>query len=943
MTETEVDDYKLNSTGREQSLRVSIINNQQIALVLTNKQTNQRYSSYQTLQSLQKYSKAFNKVKTIQEALSILKNAIENGGMALTEDPKDSSMSINFEISLASGKYPEFEINLTEETPIENNNQNNNDQEELPPTFDYQGNLEAQAKYGNNTKGTTEYTKPVIESDIKPPIVQYELIEPVLQIHYPDGTTKSKALPVRVQKPDGTKADMSAEEIKLIQQQMNIGINAPFRQLSPIKDKSNINRSNSVTRSFKSMYSTQTMPYPSSSNMANKNPFGNVVRPAMKTNPSNNMNNINQVRSAFSSNPDTTMYNYSGIQKKTSSDYSTMTMQNTRPYTTNNREFVLETPKPTIPNNFNNTYEYGSQYYTQSNNVSEFVGDRRQRMTHQNQNPYLQKGNNRSFSSGHNNYMNFNTNRAGNIYQSNQTNYQTNYSGYQTNQSFQQNQRNTSNITTTNYGQIHINKLPDNQGFNRNTNTVQNLQTPGLYYNQNQNAANLNNSGMYNQNQANKTNPVNNMRIIQQNNSSLAMQQSQELVKRHQTRLQEVQRQLALIQQQQQKLQEQQKQLMLQQKLQREIIQKHTLTNNVPSNNQGYQNKFQGFAEVNQIGKLYPNQQYNQNAQIRQVQTLTNNQPFLSQGSQEIKQTKTSTFNTYTNPPLRTQSSTPVSFQAPSLSNYQTNIAQSSGQYNNIKEDEITEQQIALAQMASMQNQENPEYQNLKAITLQQREEESPEVKEETAAPVTEEPVQEQEQEPEQEELDIEALFMTEEGRIIFRNGLLRGIIHKYAEIDDVITKIQDTLCKGVKFNLVYKAFDMGDDAKVFHEKCDKSKMSLVLIETDKDVRFGGFTTKSWEGNNLKKKDNNSFVFNLETNSIFDIIPNEPAIGCYPKFGPVFFGCQIRIYDKFFTKGGTTCHKGLNYKTKKDYELNNGEQTYLIKDIEVYDIEAIDV
>ena len=55
---------------------------------------------------------------------------------------------------------------------------------------------------------------------------------------------------------------------------------------------------------------------------------------------------------------------------------------------------------------------------------------------------------------------------------------------------------------------------------------------------------------------------------------------------------------------------------------------------------------------------------------------------------------------------------------------------------------------------------------------------------------------------------------MTEEGRIIFRNGLLRGIIHKYAEIDDVISKIQDILLKGVKFNLVYKAFDVGDKAK---------------------------------------------------------------------------------------------------------------------------------
>ena len=66
-------------------------------------------------------------------------------------------------------------------------------------------------------------------------------------------------------------------------------------------------------------------------------------------------------------------------------------------------------------------------------------------------------------------------------------------------------------------------------------------------------------------------------------------------------------------------------------------------------------------------------------------------------------------------------------------------------------------------------------------------------------------------------------------------------------------------------------------------------------------------------------------------------------MGCYPKFGPVFFGCQIRIYDEFFTKGGSTCHRRLNYKTRKDFELNNGEQTYLIKDIEIYRIGIIDI
>ena len=203
---------------------------------------------------------------------------------------------------------------------------------------------------------------------------------------------------------------------------------------------------------------------------------------------------------------------------------------------------------------------------------------------------------------------------------------------------------------------------------------------------------------------------------------------------------------------------------------------------------------------------------------------------------------------------------------------------------------------------------------------------------------------EEAQKESEQENTeDFETLYRTEEGLIIYRNGILKGIIDKYSEIDNVVTKIQIIISKGAKFNLLYKATLHGDKASVFHEKCDNHQMTLVLVETTKNVRFGGFTTETWDGHCIKKTDNNAFVFSIDKNKIYGIIPNQPAIGCYPKYGPVFFGCQIRIYNDFFTKGGTTCLSELNYNTTQDYELNNGEQKYIVKDIEVYDIEGIDI
>ena len=188
-----------------------------------------------------------------------------------------------------------------------------------------------------------------------------------------------------------------------------------------------------------------------------------------------------------------------------------------------------------------------------------------------------------------------------------------------------------------------------------------------------------------------------------------------------------------------------------------------------------------------------------------------------------------------------------------------------------------------------------------------------------------------------------EQLYRTEEDRVIFRNGILYGIIKKYSEIEKVVAKIQSILQKGAKFTIVYKASELGDRAMTFHQQCDNIDISLVLIETEKGIRFGGFTTKSWKGNCVQKIDNEAFVFSIDKNKIYDVIKNEMAIGCYPKFGPVFFGCQIRIYDSFFNKNSTTCHKKLNFKTNEDYELNNGEQFFTVKDIEVYSIEGIDI
>ena len=171
------------------------------------------------------------------------------------------------------------------------------------------------------------------------------------------------------------------------------------------------------------------------------------------------------------------------------------------------------------------------------------------------------------------------------------------------------------------------------------------------------------------------------------------------------------------------------------------------------------------------------------------------------------------------------------------------------------------------------------------------------------------------------------------------RLEIVKGdIIQDVKELELLSRKISKNKSK-IILNLLYKATIDSDKAEAFHKKCDPAKSTLVLVKSENGKRFGGYTTRDWRGNSVEKKDNNAFVFSLDKMAIYDIIPGEDAIGCYPKYGPIFLGCQIRIYDEFFSQGGTTFEKGMNYATKEDYELTGGLKKFDVKEIEVYSVE----
>ena len=168
--------------------------------------------------------------------------------------------------------------------------------------------------------------------------------------------------------------------------------------------------------------------------------------------------------------------------------------------------------------------------------------------------------------------------------------------------------------------------------------------------------------------------------------------------------------------------------------------------------------------------------------------------------------------------------------------------------------------------------------------------------------------------------------------------GIEKNIIKHPGELDEISSRIQRTLNKkNIKYKIIFRSNIDGDCASTFHEKCDKIRNTLILIKASGNKRFGGFTTETWDGNDINKKDEKSFIFSIDKMKIYDIIPGQNAINCNPDLGPVFLG-QIKLLDKFFTQGGTTSTRGKNYKTLEDFEITDGAEKFGVKEVEVYQI-----
>ena len=174
------------------------------------------------------------------------------------------------------------------------------------------------------------------------------------------------------------------------------------------------------------------------------------------------------------------------------------------------------------------------------------------------------------------------------------------------------------------------------------------------------------------------------------------------------------------------------------------------------------------------------------------------------------------------------------------------------------------------------------------------------------------------------------------------KNLIKESIIIKNVEEESLIGDMISNL-KIKKYRLIFRATRDGDSANIFHTLCDNYNKLVILIETQKGLRFGGYTSRNFRVSSHMKDDNNSFLFSLDLKKVFKIIPGKNAIYCYPKSGPCFSQESLYIPNNFFKKPGKTRIFGGPFQFEKDYEINNGEKNFLVKELEIFQVKYEDI
>ena len=141
----------------------------------------------------------------------------------------------------------------------------------------------------------------------------------------------------------------------------------------------------------------------------------------------------------------------------------------------------------------------------------------------------------------------------------------------------------------------------------------------------------------------------------------------------------------------------------------------------------------------------------------------------------------------------------------------------------------------------------------------------------------------------------------------------------------------------GINYELLYKATADGDSIDDFIKKCENKGPTILIIKSNKEQIFGGYTEKNWVKNkSIHSPD--SFLFNINIKKKF--INKDGYIHILSEFG---YGSnhfyELQLYNNFLSNINY-CRQLTDYKNSysKQYELTNGDNKFNIQEIEVFKV-----
>ena len=147
---------------------------------------------------------------------------------------------------------------------------------------------------------------------------------------------------------------------------------------------------------------------------------------------------------------------------------------------------------------------------------------------------------------------------------------------------------------------------------------------------------------------------------------------------------------------------------------------------------------------------------------------------------------------------------------------------------------------------------------------------------------------------------------------------------------------------KSLKYELIFKASEDGDNCQTFHKICDGKGPTVTIVKSKNAYIFGGYLTVPFSSDRKAHTDDKAFLFSLTNMKKFKILDPEHAVFHYGKGWGPYIGrkdnCDLAIKSECLSNKKSYCEPS-SYEFKRIDLIGSDEKFFEVKDYEIYLVE----